>query len=148
MLHFAPEQIFNPKFLNPKNINYFTTNFIVKILDYPKKDIQNLSFNDFPFDIILCNHAFKHVKDDKKSLKEISRILKNNGFAIITIPGNWNSSKTIFSKHLNYNVYYRYYGLDIIPLMELFFSKVKKINLFKLENKVNGIHKLKTAFIS
>lgn len=147
MLHFAPEKILNPKFLNSKKINYFTTDFKMKDLDYPKEDIQNLSFDDLTFDIFLCNDVLEHVKDDRKSLKEISRILNNNGFAFINIPGNWNSSKTIYYKHLNYNGHYRDYGLDIIPLMKLFFSKVKKINLFRLGNEVNGIHKLETAFI-
>jgi ubiquinone/menaquinone biosynthesis C-methylase UbiE len=74
-----------------------------------KEDIQNLSFPNAQYDLILCNHVIEHVPKDEMALKEISRILKPNGKAIITIPGNYQRDNTIYFNHLRFNGHYRDY---------------------------------------
>lgn len=42
-------------------------------------DGMNLPFDNDMFDIIICNHIYEHVPDDKSLIKEINRVLKPNG---------------------------------------------------------------------
>lgn len=49
-------------------------------------DITNLPLRKEAVDIALCSEVLEHVKDYEKALKEISRVLKKGGGAIITVP--------------------------------------------------------------
>jgi ubiquinone/menaquinone biosynthesis C-methylase UbiE len=35
---------------------------------------------------VLCNHVLEHVRDDIHALREIKRVLKPGGFAIVQVP--------------------------------------------------------------
>lgn len=45
-----------------------------------------MPFEDNRFDVAFCNHVMEHVADDIQSMKEIYRVLKPGGWAIIQIP--------------------------------------------------------------
>ena len=45
-----------------------------------------VNFIDKSFDLIICIEVLEHVKDVKKSIKEIGRLLRHNGTVIITTP--------------------------------------------------------------
>lgn len=49
-------------------------------------DIQSMPFAENSFDVVLCNHVLEHVNDDLVALREISRVLKPGGFAILQVP--------------------------------------------------------------
>ena len=85
LLHFAPEQAFLKRFRKLKNIDYTTTDIESPLADI-KADICNLPFNDNEFDVILCNHVLEHVKDDKKAMAELYRVMKPGGWGIFQIP--------------------------------------------------------------
>jgi len=85
LLHFAPEQAFLKRFRKLKNINYTTTDIESPLADV-KADICNLPFKDNEFDVILCNHVLEHVKDDKKAMSELYRVMKPGGWGIFQIP--------------------------------------------------------------
>jgi len=85
VLHFAPEQAFYKRFKKLSNIDYTTTDLNSPLADV-KADICNLPFNDNQYDFILCNHVLEHIPDDTKAMKELYRILKPNGVAILQIP--------------------------------------------------------------
>lgn len=46
-------------------------------------DAHSLPFEDSSFDLILCTRVFVHINDKKSALREINRILKDNGCALI-----------------------------------------------------------------
>ena len=46
-------------------------------------DALNLPFNNEEFDAIFCNISFQQFQDKEKALKEMYRVLKNNGEVII-----------------------------------------------------------------
>lgn len=146
ILHFAPEIILSTLFKKNNNL-YFTTDLHMKNVDYPKEDIQNLSFEDSTFDVVLCNHVLEHVKNDIKALEEISRVLKTNGIAIITIPGNWKSKQTIPQNPFINNGHYRHYGLDIESFMKKKFNVVRRVNMNTPQVKLHAIKKLEVAYI-
>lgn len=85
LLHFAPEQAFYKRFRKMKNLEYTTTDLNSPLADV-KADICNLPFEDNSFDFILCNHVLEHIPDDTKAMKELYRILKKGGTAILQIP--------------------------------------------------------------
>ena len=94
ILHFAPEPSLR-NYFESLNLNYYHTTDLKMIgVDYPNQDIQNLKLNDSSYDLVLINHVLEHVKNDKIALSEIARILKTNGRAIITVPGDWKRIKT------------------------------------------------------
>lgn len=49
-------------------------------------DVQNMPYGDHTFDVVFCSHVLEHVENDRKALREIARVLKNDGFAIILVP--------------------------------------------------------------
>jgi SAM-dependent methyltransferase len=85
VLHFAPEQAFYKRFKKMSNLDYTTTDLKSPLADI-KADICNLPFDDNKFDVILCNHVLEHIPDDTKAIKELYRVLKPNGMAILQIP--------------------------------------------------------------
>jgi len=45
-----------------------------------------LPFAENQFDVVLCNHVLEHVQDDIKAMREIQRVLKPGGYAILQVP--------------------------------------------------------------
>ena len=147
ILHFAPEPVLAHEIRKYSQHQYFTTDYNMNEVDYPNEDIQKLTFGDSSFDVILNNHVLEHIPDDRKAMRELARILKPKGIAILTIPGNWRRKQTKIFSHLNYNGHYRDYGLDIMNFLRDSFSMVKKNNLFHYQGQRHAIKPLETAFI-
>lgn len=52
-----------------------------------KVDIQDMKiYKDNSFDFLLCSHVLEHVDDDKKSMRELYRIIKPRGWGIVMVP--------------------------------------------------------------
>ncbi len=85
LLHFAPEQAFYKRFRKQPNLDYTTTDLNSPLADV-KADICNLPFADNAYDFILCNHVLEHIPDDMRALRELYRVLKPGGMAILQIP--------------------------------------------------------------
>lgn len=51
-----------------------------------KMDIHEMPFEDNHFDVVLCNHVLEHVTDDMKAMREIYRVLKPGGWALMQVP--------------------------------------------------------------
>lgn len=85
VLHVAPEQAFYKRFRKQKNITYTTTDLHSPLADI-KADICQLPFEDNSFDWVFCNHVLEHIPDDLQAMRELYRVLKPNGVAILQIP--------------------------------------------------------------
>jgi SAM-dependent methyltransferase len=85
VLHIAPEGCFIPRFEDLHQEQYITAD-IESPLAKVKMDIHKMPFKDNSFDIVLCNHVLEHVQDDIVAMKQISRVLKPGGFAILQVP--------------------------------------------------------------
>lgn len=51
-----------------------------------KTDVTTMAFADEVFDFIYCSHVLEHVEEDKRALREIRRVLRVGGHAIVQIP--------------------------------------------------------------
>jgi SAM-dependent methyltransferase len=93
VLHIAPEQAFYKRFKKNENWNYLTSDLYSPLADV-KADITQLPFADNSFDLILCNHVLEHIKEDKKAMQELYRVMKPGGTGIFQIPLDRNRKKS------------------------------------------------------
>jgi len=127
ILHFAPEPVFY-KLFHP--FEYLTADLELKDVDL-KLDIENIEYDNDSFDFIICNHVLEHVSNDYNAIKELYRILKYDGIAIITVPGNWRREEIIEYNFPDDNGHYRDYGLNFASVLENIFSVIEYIDLYK-----------------
>ena len=85
VLHIAPEGCFIARFAKIHGDRYITAD-IESPLAKVKMDIHKIPFPENTFQAVLCNHVLEHVADDILALKEIARVLKPGGFAIVQVP--------------------------------------------------------------
>jgi SAM-dependent methyltransferase len=145
VLHVAPEQCFFKRFRKQQNLEYVTADLESPLADI-KMDIQSIPLNDNAFDVVICNHVLEHVKDDRKALREIFRVLKPGGFAILQVPTDINMNSTYEDdsvtdpkereKHFRQKDHFRLYGAD--------FPERVKAEGFKIREK-NYLDEIDTA---
>ncbi len=87
VLHVAPEQCFYGRFKKMKNLDYTTADLNSPLADL-SLDIQDMPLADNTYDVVFCNHVLEHVPDDLKAMREIHRVLKPGGMAIMQVPLN------------------------------------------------------------
>ncbi|HYF50255.1 MAG TPA: methyltransferase domain-containing protein [Planctomycetota bacterium] len=51
-----------------------------------KLDITALPFGRHSFDVILCSHVLEHVVEDAQAMREMVRVLKPGGYALLMVP--------------------------------------------------------------
>lgn len=105
VLHVAPEKLFYKKLVTLANIEYYAIDKYPDKYDYNKKtvemDLTDLQFNDNEFDVIICNHVLEHVPDDTKAMREMYRVLKPGGWAVINVPVDKNRKETFEDIYIN-----------------------------------------------
>jgi SAM-dependent methyltransferase len=91
ILHIAPEDCLFPVFY--KKINhqsYICGDKFDAGYSYDKRviymDITRIDWEENYFDLIICNHVLEHIPDDRKAMKELYRVLKPGGKAILQVP--------------------------------------------------------------
>ena len=66
-----------------------------------KQDATNFTFTDNSFDMVIGNHILEHIPDDAKAMKEIFRVLKTGGIAILQVPYSESIDATLETKDIN-----------------------------------------------
>jgi SAM-dependent methyltransferase len=51
-----------------------------------KADITDLPFPDDSHDLVVCLHVLEHVPDDRQAIRELFRVLRPGGKAVIQVP--------------------------------------------------------------
>jgi len=83
-LHFAPEPFISP-ILRKHFDNYITTDLVMNDVDM-RMDVTKMNLKDCSIGFIYISHVLEHVSDDVLALKEIYRVLKPDGIALIAVP--------------------------------------------------------------
>jgi SAM-dependent methyltransferase len=84
LLHFAPEPLFGPVFARLPQVDRVTAD-----LHAPadlQLDISDMDLPDGSFDLILCSHVLEHVPDDRAAMRELRRVLTDDGRALVLVP--------------------------------------------------------------
>lgn len=84
MLHAAPEACLTKMFQTSEVINYISTDLAPYAM--LQMDLTNIYFPDETFDVVYTSHVFEHIPDDRKAMREIFRVLKPHGWAILQVP--------------------------------------------------------------
>ncbi len=92
LLHFAPEPVITAELASQPHLVYVSTD-IAHPADV-RTDMMALGFADESFDAIVCMHVLEHVPDDRVAMRELLRILRPGGWAILQVPVNKKSAVT------------------------------------------------------
>jgi SAM-dependent methyltransferase len=85
VLHVAPESCFAPRLRAQLGTGYLTADMKGGRADV-QMDVTGINYPDETFDRIICSHVLEHVPDDRKAMRELRRVLKKSGEAVILVP--------------------------------------------------------------
>lgn len=93
VLHMAPEQCFIDMFKKQENLSYLTADIESPIADL-HFDLHKIPLEDNRFDVVFCNHVMEHVEDPIQCMKELYRVMKKGGWALMQVPQDFHRDKT------------------------------------------------------
>jgi SAM-dependent methyltransferase len=120
VLHFAPEPMIIPA------ISRYAKKYVSADLQADRAmlqlNIENISLASNSFDVVLISHVLEHV-DDVVALKELYRIIRNEGKLLVMVPmiEGWSNTyenhsiKSEFGRYIHFGQedHVRFYGQDI-----------------------------------
>jgi SAM-dependent methyltransferase len=87
-----------------------------------KVDITRVPLPDASYDVVMANHVLEHIPDDAAAMRELFRLLKPGGLALLTVPLNPSRRQTYENPavitpaarwaHFSAHDHVRMYGLD------------------------------------
>ncbi len=86
ILHMAPEDGLQERFLEIAGPGYVTVDASPTTNVSVHADITALPFPDDSFDLVICSHVLEHVQDDTGALRELFRVLRPGGTAVLPHP--------------------------------------------------------------
>ncbi len=86
ILHIAPEKELSRRIRDCQPGRYVLGDLIPARAGVVRIDVTAIPFAADSFDWILCNHVLEHVPDDAQALRELFRVLKPGGRAILQTP--------------------------------------------------------------
>jgi SAM-dependent methyltransferase len=93
LLHFAPEYCLEHRLRQIQRLDYKTADLDPAVGEL-QLDITEMNLPDGSFDAILCSHVLEHVEDDAAAMRELRRVLKPGGWAIVMVPLDINRTST------------------------------------------------------
>ncbi|HEY1739711.1 MAG TPA: class I SAM-dependent methyltransferase [Acidimicrobiia bacterium] len=84
VLHFAPE-LGVAALVQPYCRTYTTADASAGAADR-QLDLERLDLADASYDYVICSHVLEHVADDEQALRELHRITRPGGAAILLVP--------------------------------------------------------------
>jgi SAM-dependent methyltransferase len=85
ILHVAPEPTLRARLTRIPAVHYIGGDLTGEF-GADRIDVTRLRFPDETFDAVVCNHVLEHVPDDRRAMREIARVLKPRGWALLLVP--------------------------------------------------------------
>jgi hypothetical protein len=128
LLHFGPPWAVERR-LRGRPLAYVTADLARPDVDV-KLDITKLPFADKTFRAIICSHVLEHILDDRQAIKELSRVLDADGWALIIVPvaaGQTYEDAAVVEpaarrREFGQEDHVRRYGSDIAERLEAWFA--------------------------
>ncbi len=86
LLEFAPGDALLKKLKRIPFIAYRSADLSRKDVDERVDMTAMEAYADDSVDILLCSHVLEHIPNDRQAMREIRRVLKPEGFAVILVP--------------------------------------------------------------
>lgn len=67
-------------------MEYISSDYVGEFKAMKNHDITQIEEPDASFELIICFHVLEHVEDDQKAMRELFRVLKKGGTALIQTP--------------------------------------------------------------
>ncbi len=93
VLDIAPEEFLQSRLRALPNITYLSID-LESPLAMRKMDITRLDLADGSHDVVFCNHVFEHIPNDRQAMREVRRVLRPGGWAILQTPVDMGRPKT------------------------------------------------------
>ena len=84
VLHVAPEAMIGSA-LRSRATRYVSGDLTAEF-GPTRIDVLNLQFPDGTFDVIVCNHVLEHIPNDRQAMRELRRVLRPGGWAMLLVP--------------------------------------------------------------
>ncbi len=86
ILHFAPENQLQRFIAESEPIRYVRADLHPTDPDFERVDLLSIPYDDAAFDFVIANHVLEHVLDVDRALREVFRVLRLGGMAILQTP--------------------------------------------------------------
>lgn len=89
VLHFAPERCISVFLASRPRLAYTAADLDSGRYGHVKAvpvDATCIPYPDDHFDLIICNHILEHIDDDRQAMRELQRVLRHGGEAILQVP--------------------------------------------------------------
>lgn len=86
ILHFAPELSISRLISQHEPKEYIQADLFPSNAQVVRMDLTAIPADPDYFDVVLANHVLEHVADDRQALREIHRVLRPGGYAILQTP--------------------------------------------------------------
>ncbi len=86
VLHVSPKYALSRRFVNMPNLDYVGIGYDSRPNISMKVDLVAIPFASDSFDAIICIHTLEHIEDDRQAMRELFRVLKPGGWALISVP--------------------------------------------------------------
>jgi SAM-dependent methyltransferase len=86
VLHFSPERGLSAVLKRQPNLSYATSWYEP---DRPADfhlDLTDLAQSDASWDVVIAYHVFEHIVEDRTAMRELYRVLKPGGWAVLQVP--------------------------------------------------------------
>jgi SAM-dependent methyltransferase len=84
-LHVAPEKCIATRLKACDNIDYLSADIALSAA-MVQMDITDIRLPAESFDVIYASHVLEHIPDDRKAMRELHRVLRPGGWAVLQVP--------------------------------------------------------------
>lgn len=86
ILHFAPEARLQGVISAASPREYLMCDLLPQRSGIIRVDIEAIPHDDACFDLVIANHVLEHVADDLQAIREVTRVIRPGGYAILQTP--------------------------------------------------------------
>ena len=86
MLHVAPEPGFDRALAAVVGLDRVTADLVARPGVMVRMDLTDIQCPDEQFDAVYCSHVLEHIPDDRRAMRELYRVLRPGGWALLQVP--------------------------------------------------------------
>jgi SAM-dependent methyltransferase len=93
VLHFSPEHFLERALAAQPRVRYLSAD-LEPGAAMAEVDITAIPYAEASFDVVICSHVLEHVEDDRRGVRELFRVLRPGGFALVLVPLDHDRAET------------------------------------------------------